>query len=386
MSGADRHRKRKSGGEDEGPAVTRRLTTTRSRRFARPVETLGEADSPKRILVRMPNWVGDAVLAMPFLQALRAQLPGAFIVALARPGADGIAKLAPVDEVIVLEDRGPLWVRPWKLRRAGAQLRVYRFDAAFSLPSTTSSALLLRMAGIKKTIGYGRGPARFLFSEVLDWKPAKTMHRARVYLQLLKGLGLAVPELVWAPPVADKENRARGEALLVPLGPARPRIGLGIGSMAASRRWPAESWAALAMQLKRDLKAGVVLLGGPGDRALAAEIHARVDPDVLNLAGKTQVEDMPGILASLDLMVSNDSGSAHLAALARLPTIVFFGAGDPKITAPPWDGCQVISHPVDCAPCLKNTCRFALECLTGITPERVTGDVRALLARKVGDV
>ena len=369
--------------EVEEPKVTRRLAPTRSRRFARSVDTIGEAPLPQRVLVRMPNWVGDACMAMPFLQALRAQLPDALIVALARPGPDGIARLAPVDEVVLLEDRGPLWVRPWRLRRAGAMLRGYRFDAAVSLPTTTSSALLLRMAGIRRTVGYGRGAARFLFSEVLEWKPAREMHRARVYLQLLKGLGLEVPELAWDPPAVPEAARARGEERLAPLGSARPRIGLGIGSMASSRRWPAAQWVELALRLKRELGAGVVLLGGPGDRGMAAEIHARVDADVLNLAGQTQVDEMPGILASLDLMVSNDSGSAHMAALSRLPTVVFFGAGDPKITAPPWDGCRVVSTPVDCAPCLKNTCRFQLECLTGISPQRVVDEVRQLIAKQV---
>jgi len=362
--------------------VTRRGNVTRSAKFARKVESIGDATRPRRILVRMPNWIGDACLAMPFLQALRAQLPDASIVALARPGPDGIAKLAPVDEVILLEDRGPLWVRPWRLRRAGARLRSHRFDVGVSLPTTTSSALLLRMAGIRNTVGYGRGPARFLFSEVLDWKAAKELHRSDAYLHLLAGLGLKVPKLAWSPPPVSDVARAAGEARLAPLGVARPRIGLGVGSMAASRRWPADSWAELALRLRRELGAGVVLLGGPGERAIAAEIRARVDADVLDLAGHTRIEEMPGLLSCLDLMVSNDSGSAHLAALAQLPTVVFFGAGDPKITAPPWDGCRVITHPVSCAPCLKNTCRFQLECLTGISPERVTDEVRQLLAAR----
>lgn len=357
---------------------------TRSQRFARPVDALGESTTLSKVLVRMPNWVGDAVMAMPFLQALRAQLPDATIVALARPGPDGIAKLAPVDEVVVLEDRGPLWVRPWRLRHAGAKLRARKFDAAVSLPATTSSALLLRMAGIKRTVGYAKGAAKFLFSEAIDWKPAKDIHRAKAYLQLLAGLGLQVPALVWNPPPIAKSLRDRGEERLAPLGAARPRIGLGIGSMASSRRWPAASWSELALRLRRELNAGVVLLGGPGDRALAGEIHTRCGAEVLNLAGQTQVDEMPGILASLDLMVSNDSGSAHLAALAKLPTVVFFGAGDPNITAPPWDGALVVRHPVSCAPCLKNTCKFQLECLTGISPERVVDEVRTLMARTQG--
>lgn len=352
---------------------------TRSRRFARPVDALGESHEIRRVLVRMPNWVGDACMAMPFLQALRAQLPDATIVALARPGPDGIAKLGPVDEVVLLEDRGPLWVRPWRLRRAGAKLRALKFDAAFSLPATTSSALLLRMAGIKRTIGYAKGAAKFLFSEAVDWKQSKDIHRARAYLRLLEGLDLEVPELVWDPPPIGRHHRERGEALLAPLGDARPRIGLGIGSMASSRRWPTAFWAELAIRLRREMGAGVVILGGPGERAAAAEIEARAE--VLNLAGHTQVDEMPGVLGCLDLMVSNDSGSAHLAALAKLPTVVFFGAGDPKITAPPWDGAQVVTHPVACAPCLKNTCKFQLECLTGISPERVVDEVRALHAK-----
>src|SRR5688500_5505410 len=98
MPGAKRKR---TGDGDDAPTVTRRLTPTRSARFARRVDSIGEAVAPRRILVRMPNWVGDACMAMPFLQELRRQMPDASIVALARPGPDGIARLAPVDEVIV---------------------------------------------------------------------------------------------------------------------------------------------------------------------------------------------------------------------------------------------------------------------------------------------
>jgi heptosyltransferase-2 len=379
MAARSRGRRREP---EQPPSVTRRLTVTRSARFARPGDRDDTDATPKSVLVRMPNWVGDACLALPFLTELRRALPDATLVALARPGADGVAKLAPVDEVILLEDRGPLWVRPWRLRHAGAKLRVRRFDAAVSLPTTTSSALLLRMAGIANTVGYGRGAARFLFSRVLDWKKAKELHRAAQYLNLLAGLGLPVPPLAFAPPAIADAARQIAAARLAPVAAAPVKIGFGVGSMAQSRRWPAEQWAELAKLLTGELGAAVVLLGGPGDRMIAEEIQSKLEKKALSLVGLTQVEEMPAVMAALDAVVSNDSGSAHLAAVAGAPTVVFFGAGDPKITAPLNDRARVLTHPVDCAPCLSNKCRFALECLTGISAARVLGEVKAILAER----
>jgi heptosyltransferase-2 len=351
----------------------------------------GQQDRPASVLVRVPNWVGDACLAMPFFQALREALPGAHIAALARPHTAGIARLAPVDEVIELDDQGPLWIRPWRLRRAGVRLRARRFEAAITLPTTTSAALLMRMAGIRRTVGYGRGGARYLLSDVLDWKPARSMHRSSAYLGLLAGLSLPVPELVWDPPPVAEAARAAGARRLDALGrPERRVVGLGIGSAAPSRRWPVASFAALAARLAAAHGAGVVLLGGPADRETGAEVsrlalEAGAGPDdVLDLTGQTALEEMPGLLACLDLVVANDSGAAHLAALARVPSIVLFGAGDARITAPLAPECRVVTHPVHCSPCLSNRCRHNLECLTGIGPERIVAEARPLLERPAG--
>lgn len=278
---------------------------------------MGEPGLPRRVLVRMPNWVGDACLEIPFLVALRRQLPEARITALARSGPDEVATLAAVDEVILLDDRGPLWTRPRRLHEAGVRLRGHRFDAAVSLAETTSSAFLLRTTGIGRTVGYGRGLARLLLSTAVDLGTSSGLHRAAAYLRLLQGLGLEVPALTWEPPAVSEAAREAGAARLAPLGNGRPRIGLGVGSMAASRRWPIDSWVSLC----HALRAGVVLLGGVADRAVADEIAAQVGPRVLNLAGQTRIVEIPGVLSHLDVMVSNDSGAAHLAALARLPTL-----------------------------------------------------------------
>jgi ADP-heptose:LPS heptosyltransferase len=160
------------------------------------------------------------------------------------------------------------------------------------------------------------------------------------------------------------------------------RIGFAVGSVGESRRWPLESYAALGDKLAEELSAGIVLLGAPADRPLAEQVARIMRASTLNLTGETTVDEMPALLAALDLFVSNDSGSAHLAAVAQVPTLVFFGAGDPKVTAPLSKTCEVLTQPVDCAPCRKNTCRFNMECMTGITVERVLSRIRQRLETK----
>ncbi|MBI4861247.1 MAG: lipopolysaccharide heptosyltransferase II [Candidatus Riflebacteria bacterium] len=338
-----------------------------------------QINRPSRVLVRLPNWVGDACLALPFVQALRQALPQAHIAALARPNVAGVAAHLPVDETLLLEDRGPLWVRPWRLKTAGSRLRARKFEIGFTLPTTTSSALLLRMAGIPLTVGIGKGPSRFLLSHPLRGEADGVVHRAATYLSLLGVLVKPLPPLVWAPSPVAPRSREEGLRRLEPLGAVRFRVALGVGSVGTSRRWPTASYAALADRLSAQLCAGVVLVGGPADRSLAEAVVRQSTAVLLNLVGATEVEEMPGLLAATDLLISNDSGAAHLAALALTPTVVFFGAGDPRVTAPLASGCRVLRHPVECAPCLSNSCRFELECMTGITVEQVFAEAGQIL-------
>jgi len=363
------------------------LSAKHSRTEARPPLGESRADEvvPAKILVRLPNWVGDTCLALPFLQALRALYPSGHIATLVRSPSVGLASLLPADEVIPLEDRGPVWIRPWQLRRAGAKLRACHFDVAFSLPTTVSSILLLRLAGIPITIGYARGATRLLLSKPLPFLAIKGIHRAAAYLGLVEGLGQLTPPLVWSPSPLAASAKEAGLKRLTNLADARCRIGLGIGSVGTSRRWPAEYYAQLADRLIRELGANITLLGGPGDRPIAQEVTRRMTGPVLDLAGKTRLEEMPGILHALDLVVANDSGLAHLAALTLTPTVVFFGAGDPAVTAPLASTTIVVRENLDCVPCLSNRCRKNHECMTQISVERAFEEARRLLVASKGE-
>jgi ADP-heptose:LPS heptosyltransferase len=187
-------------------------------------------------------------------------------------------------------------------------------------------------------------------------------------MELVAGLGIAPAELRFER--LDALELAGGESsLLAGSPPGAPRVALAVGSAAPSRRWPPERFAALADTLAHRLGAWVCLVGGPSDRPLAGRVLECSSTKPVDLVGRLALERMPALFSALDLVVSNDSGAAHLAGLAGVPCVVTFGAGNQSITAPLSPLVRIVSRPVFCSPCEKNSCRYNLECLLGIHVE-----------------
>ncbi len=199
------------------------------------------------------------------------------------------------------------------------------------------------------------------------------------YRALIAGLGLRVsasPDLSLA--CADAW-RSRGEEMLG----ARGRwIGLNPGAaFGSAKRWPAERFAAVGDALAEERRASVAILGSAAERLAAESMARRMRHTTRVLCGDTSLAELIGVLANLELLVTNDSGPMHVAAALGVPVVAIFGPTDWRETAPSAAAFCLVREPVPCAPCKLRECPIDHRCMEAIGAERVLGEARALLGR-----
>jgi heptosyltransferase-2 len=293
---------------------------------------------PRRILVVCTRYIGDTVLAIPFLRNLRRAFPHATIDVCAEGGARMVLADCPyVDELVA-------WRRPAGRRSLAASLAAIRtqatwlagrgYDRAYLLKRSLSGALLATLAGIPHRVGFAADGRWLLHTAV---KPARGRHQADRYLDLLRADGLAVDEGVnenWITPVAA----ARVADLLAPLPAGRPRVFLALRSTAPEKEWPADRWAVLVSRLVAERGCEVVLCGAPDDVPLHDAVREAVGPlvagHVHDLSEQVCLRETGALVARMDLCVGVDTGLVHLAASHDIPVVVLFGPTDPNRWSP----------------------------------------------------
>ena len=329
-----------------------------------------------RILLRAPNWLGDAVMAIPAMAAFRAAHAPAMLT-LAAP-----ASIAPLfreataiapDEVLTVEKADET-----------AALRAGRFDVAVLFPNSFRTAWVARRAGIAERWGYAAHGRSLLLTRPVR-PPAGRLHQAAYYLHLARALGADAGERL--PRVSITEaTRGRVQELLRQwrIDSASPLVGIAPGAAYGhAKRWPPARAAELAGRLHAR-GATVVLVGAAGDRDAGREIESSLPAGarVVNLIGRTDLRLLAGLLAACHAFVSNDSGAMHLAAAAGVPVAAIFGPTDDRVTAPLGDH-DVIVHQVFCRPCMLRDCPIDHRCMRGISVDVVFDAVaRRLDARR----
>jgi len=334
-------------------------------------------ENARKILVRAANWVGDAVMSVPALEALRARFPKAEIVVVAKPWVSELYWYHPaVSRQIVYfpesEHRGPGGF--WKLVR---QLRAERFDAAILFPNSFHAAWMARLAGVPVRIGYARDGRSALLSEAVEPpSPAAYGHQVNYYLQLLFRAGVIdkpqpVREIRLFLADAEKQWAAKR---LESLGLGGPRFLIGLhpgASFGPAKRWLPERFAALADRLIEALSADVLIFGTREEQALGETIaHAMKHTPTL-VAGETTLRQFMALLRECRVVVTNDSGPMHVAAALGLPLVAVFGSTNERATGPVALRARIVKRAVPCSPCGLRECPIDFRCMKGVSVDDV---------------
>jgi heptosyltransferase II len=328
------------------------------------------------VAVRLPNWLGDTVMAVPALIALRATWPAARLLA-AGPWAMLLADQGLAD---VLVD----YPRAWSGRlRAADTVAAFVPELAILLPNSLESALSAWYWGARRRVGFAGGGRAALLTDAVP-VPSDRPHQIDEYLMLVErsGVPAATREPVLQRPAPDSALRGEARRLLEEAGvPARgdsARVAIHLGAAyGPAKLWPLEHVA----ELCRLLVAGgttAILLGAPADADAAAVVTAATP--ARSLVGRDRPALLPAVLAELDVLVSGDTGVAHLAAALGTPVVTLFGPTDPRLSAPRGPA-AVLTHPVPCAPCFYRACPIEHPCLRGIAPADVHERALKMLGR-----
>ena len=339
-----------------------------------------------KVLVRATNWLGDAVMSLPAIRAIRQVFPRAQIAVLARPSvADLYARETAIDRVIVYPALKGLGAR----REFARRLRAERFDGAILLQNAFDAALIVWLAGIPERIGYRRDGRGMLLTRAIPVPEPGDIprHERFYYLELLRRAGLIerFPESGEIRLDGIGAAREAGAAHLSALGLAGPVIGISPGAAYGNaKRWLPERFAESGQQLAGMIRASVLVFGSAAERALCetvAEALRRGGIDARNLAGETSLREFIDLAAACRIFLSNDSGAMHVASALGVPTVAVFGATDDTTTGPSGPLARVVREHAECSPCLLRECPIDHRCMTRVTAAHVTGAASILLER-----
>lgn len=340
------------------------------------------------MLVRGVNWVGDAVMSMPALGAIRKAYPGRRVTLLVKPGVAGLFEKDPsVDDIILYEGQRGLQGRLALARR----LKKENFQTAILLQNAFDAALIAFLSRIPERIGYSRDLRGFLLTKRVPYKhDDRKIHHTRYFLNVLEGAGIfpvaegAADHLSpWV--YLDLEERLAARERL--RGLPRPVIGLAPGAaFGSSKRWPPARFRELALRVVKDLGGSVAVFGSEAETDQAAGIVSGPAPTgwpvpegLVSFAGKTSLRELCALLAEVDALVCNDSGAMHLGYAAGTPVVALFGSTDPSLTGPPGPH-KIIRKELSCSPCFERECpQGAPECMESITAEEVFAGLKKIL-------
>lgn len=347
-----------------------------------------------RILVRMPNWLGDVVMATPLLRTLRESQPRARLDILVQPGGAAVLEGLDLFDDVVLYRKSEHRGLGGTLRIA-RELRRRRYDLAVCCPNSMSSALVLFCARIPRRLGWSYGGRGVLLTDKL--RPEMSGHRRvarpmpQYYLDLARYLGCEVLSdrtLLTSTPAGDDEAARFLEERGVPA--SADLVGFNVGAaFGPSKHWTPKGWAGVAAGLRQARGMRPIVLCGPGEEALGREIEEAVGGDVIRTSDAVlTLAGLKGMVKRLALMVTTDTGPRHFALAMDVPTVCVMGSTNPRMTDQPGTRSEVIrlDPPLDCMPCHEKVCPLAHHrCLEDLTAAPVLAAVERVLGLEPPD-
>jgi len=328
--------------------------------------------------VRVPNWIGDAIMATPALKAVRETFAGAHIVVVANPLVAQLFAYHPdCDEVIVFDKQGKHAGLSGFLRFV-FRLRQEKFDCAILFQNAIEAAIMTLLAGVSSRAGYATDGRRLLLTHPVSvGDEERALHHTDYYLHMLAQCGITTTTkqqcLALAPEEVQWATRHMPSGRFAVINP-----GAAYGS---AKRWLPERFAAVADELAARYGLSIVLSGGPSEMEVGQDIGKAMREPHQNFIGQTNVRQMMALLASSCLMITNDSGPMHVAAAFGVPMVAIFGPTDHTTTSPWGTRAQIVRHPVECSPCLLRQCPIDHRCMQRVT----VNDVLSAAADILGD-
>jgi heptosyltransferase-2 len=311
--------------------------------------------------------------------------PNAEVTVLARSGVAEVfsARESPARVVEYREGSGVHRLR--RLLHLGSALRRERFSLALILPNSFVSGLLVCMAGIPQRVGYATDGRGWLLTHKLkSRRKERGLHQADYYLELIRSLGgTAVDRTPRLTLKASLRERGSRLSAALDIGADERVVGVHAGATyGEAKRWFPERFAAVLDRLQRQ-GLRVLLLGGPGEEPVAAQISGLMERPPISLVGRTSVGEAVALIGRCAMFLSNDSGLMHVAAALGIPQVAVFGSTDPEKSAP-LNELAVVIQPrgLSCAPCFKRRCPYNLECMRAISVDEVHAAAERLLGRR----
>ncbi len=339
-----------------------------------------------RILVRGVNWVGDTILTYPAVENLKKLFPRSHVAILIANDLVDLWKTFPhVDEIIPFQAKKG-FKSIWEDLNLCQVLKERSFDLAVILPRSFRSAFQMYLARIPMRIGYrDEGRSLFLTHGIPRKERLLHTHRIHYYLNLLTSLGSV--EACPLPRIfLREEDRKWAEGMLENAGlvDGRPLIGMNAGATyGLAKCWYPDRFGELGKRLFRNWKSSILLFGKEGERSIAQEILGHFRGSGIDLTGKTNLLQLAALLERCRVLVTNDTGTMHVATAVGTPVVALFGSTDPTTTGPWGDGHTVVKKDVPCSPCLKRVCPTDHRCMELITVEDVEEAVDKKLQERI---
>lgn len=336
----------------------------------------------ENILIRGVNWIGDAVMSMPAVKALRKAHPESKVSLLVRPSVVSLFEKDPnIDEIILYEDRFKTVAGRFKLSMI---LKKKGFSKAFLFQNAFDAALITFLAGIPERIGYDRDGRGFLLTSPIPFNgDDRKIHHIDYYLNLLRNIGIEAKRSVPWIYMSIEERLSARKALS---GLTRPVLGINPGATyGSSKRWLPQGFAEVAYWFAAETGGSVIIFGSKNESDIANEIEyliKRQTASFLNLAGKTTVRELICLISECDIFLTNDSGPMHIAYAAGTPVAAVFGSTSPELTGYQTAGSIVLKAGSKCSPCFERTCANKnndMRCMYAIESEDVYFAVKKLL-------
>jgi lipopolysaccharide heptosyltransferase II len=334
-----------------------------------PPEISARDLKPFRILIRSNNWLGDAVMSVPAIRTIKNGRPDVQVTIAAPEKIAAMWKLIPEVDAIIPLPNGSLFEVVRLLKQQGP------FDVAILFPNSLRVALESGLSGIPQRVGY-RGHCRsWLVNQIVRQprKPGPPQHHSLRFLRIARECGAETADAQRSTLNAQRSTLNAQPPLKIGLCPG--------AEYGPAKRWLPERFAEAAAKITAQSSAQWILLGTKQDAAIGQQIAAVIGDHCVNRIGQTTLEQLIDELRRCSLLLTNDTGTMHLAALLGVPVVAVFGSTEPRLTGPLGNGHTVLRHHVECSPCFLRECPIDFRCMKAISADEVADAVLSKLAR-----